>query len=384
MIFRSDRSALKYLGFAAGSIAAASLLTIAIEPLFGGKAPLFFFIVAVVLSAAYGGLAAGLLATAFGVGVAFLGFTPEVLVVAIAHSGLVVFAGLGIGLSIIVGYLKRTNAELRSAKGHLETSNQKLAERSEALSQANEELQRFAYALAHDLNAPLRGIAVLTDLFVQRNSDKIDESSRECAAMITGRVQRMQSMIKGLLDYAAVAEKPEDRGLVDCDLLVQRVIQDLDAVIAESGAQITVGNLPMVRATESHLDQVFANLISNAIKYRPSVRTPQVHISVAERGTDWLFCVRDNGIGLDMKFANDIFGMFKRLHADNQYGGSGIGLALCKIVIERHGGNIWVESELGKGSRFFFTFPKGEMESMEPFTSPREAEMKVVRHAASA
>jgi light-regulated signal transduction histidine kinase (bacteriophytochrome) len=195
-------------------------------------------------------------------------------------------------------------------------------------------------------------------LLVQRNAEKLDDSSKECAGMIVNRVQRMQSMIKGLLDYAAAVEKPEERAVVDCNELVTRALQDLDSSVKDCGAQITVDSLPSVPATESHLVQVFSNLIGNGIKYRPSIRIPQIHISAIEKESEWVFCVTDNGIGLDMKYAKDIFGMFKRLHNEDEYEGSGIGLALSKIVIERHGGRIWVESELGKGSRFLFTLPK--------------------------
>jgi light-regulated signal transduction histidine kinase (bacteriophytochrome) len=277
---------------------------------------------------------------------------------AVAYSGVILFAVFGLTMSLLLGHLQKAGVATAEAKACLEVANRKLEERGVALSQANDELQRFAYALAHDLNTPLRGISALTDLLVQRNFEKLDESSRECGAMIVNRVQRMQNMIKGLLDYASAVEKPEERTLLDSRAAVERAIQDLDSAIQECNAQITVDPLPPVRATESHLVQVFSNLISNAIKYRPSVRQPQIHISASERADDWVFCVSDNGIGLDMKYAEEIFGMFRRLHGEGRYEGSGIGLALCRIVVQRHGGRIWVESEVGHGCRFFFTLPK--------------------------
>jgi signal transduction histidine kinase len=337
----------------------ATLLTIAIAKYFGGRAPLIFFVAAVVFSAAYGGLGPGLLATVLSVGIVQAFLNPEMLVLTVAHSNVVLFGVLGIGISLILGRLQTANVALSTAKTHLQVVNENLANRTESLSQANEELQRFAYAVAHDLNAPLRGISALTELLVQRNAEKLDDSSKECAGMIVNRVQRMQSMIKGLLDYAAAVEKPEERAIVDCNELVTRALQDLDSSVKGCGAQISLDPLPSVPATESHLVQVFSNLISNGIKYRPSIRFPQIHISAIEKESEWVFCVTDNGIGLDMKYAKDIFGMFKRLHNEDEYEGSGIGLALSKIVIERHGGRIWVESELGKGSRFLFTLPKG-------------------------
>ena len=141
--------------------------------------------------------------------------------------------------------------------------------------------------------------------------------------------------------------------------LVNRAMEDLDSAIKECGAEITVDPLPCIAATGSHLVQVFSNLMSNALKYRPSVRQPQIQISASERSDDWTFRVRDNGVGIEMQYAGEIFGMFRRLHSDdNSYPGNGIGLALCKMIVERHGGRIWVESEIGKGCRFFFTIPK--------------------------
>ena len=358
MMQRLKRSSLACYLVSVVLVFIATLLTIAIAKYFGGRAPLIFFVAAVVFSAAYGGLGPGLLATVLSVGIVQAFLNPEMLVLTVAHSNVVLFGVLGIGISLILGRLQMANAALSTAKTRLQVVNENLANRTESLSQANEELQRFAYAVAHDLNAPLRGISALTELLVQRNAEKLDDSSKECAGMIVNRVQRMQSMIKGLLDYAAAVEKPEERAVVDCNELVTRALQDLDSSVKDCGAQITVDSLPSVPATESHLVQVFSNLIGNGIKYRPSIRIPQIHISAIEKESEWVFCVTDNGIGLDMKYAKDIFGMFKRLHNEDEYEGSGIGLALSKIVIERHGGRIWVESELGKGSRFLFTLPK--------------------------
>ncbi len=358
MILRLDRSSLTRYAVAVLSATVAAGLTAAIEPFFQGKAPLFFFIVAALVSAAFGGLGPGLVATGLGFAIIAVFFQPQLLFLSVAHSSLIVFGVLGVGISVVMGHLRRNNAALVLAKENLESANEKLTERSKALAQANEELQRFAYALAHDLTTPLRGISTLTELLVHRNIETLDESSKECAQMIVRRVQRTLSMIKGLLDYAAAGEEPEERVLVDCNDLVNRAMEDLDSAIKECGAEITVDPLPLIPAKGSHLVQVFSNLMSNALKYRPSVRRPQIHISASERRDDWVFCVSDNGIGLDMQYADEIFGMFRRLHRDESYPGNGIGLALCKMIVERHGGRIWVESEIGRGCRFFFTIPK--------------------------
>jgi signal transduction histidine kinase len=365
MFLHLDRSDLKRYSCSVLSVFAAAVLTLAITPLFHGKAPLIFFTVGAVISAAYGGVGPGLLTTGLSVATVLAFFDPSILVLAAAHSSLILFAALGTGLSLILGHLRKANTALARAKERLDVANKALLERTDALSQANEELQRFAFALAHDLNTPLRGISALTELLIERNAEKLDESSTECGGLIVNKVKRMQALIKGLLEYAAATETPErkisleQRILTDCNLVLEEAKLALDSVIRLSGAQITASPLPSVPATESQLVQVFSNLIGNAAKYCPGIRKPQIHISASEQVDNWIFCVSDNGIGLDMKYAEDIFGLFKRLHGEGQFEGSGIGLALCKTVIQRHGGRIWVESELGKGCRFFFTLPKG-------------------------
>lgn len=341
----------------------ATILTIAVEPFFAGRAPLVFFTIAVILAAAYGGTGAGLLATVLGIGVALLLFQDHVFALVMAQSSVTLFAVVGVAIAVVVGKLRGLNAALTATRDQLEAANQelklandKLSQQGEILWRSNEELQRFAYSLAHDLHNPLRSIGALTDLLVGRNAEKLDESSKECARMITDGVKRMESMIRSLLDYAA-AVGSDDEGDSDCNSVVEWVIRDLHYAIETSGTVVEVERLPVVPVNESQLVQVFSNLIGNAIKYRGAPK-PKVQISAKEQGAEWLFAVKDNGIGLDMHYAQDIFGMFKRLHNSNGYEGSGVGLALCKLVIQRYRGRIWVESQPGHGSTFFFTLPK--------------------------
>ncbi len=375
MFSHFDRTDLKPYACSVLSTGAATVLTLAIEPLFHGKAPLFFFTVATIISAAYGGAGPGLLATGLSIAMVLSVFKADVLVLAVAHSSLILFAALGVGISLILGHLRKTNAALASSKARLAVANKELSERTEALTQANQELQRFAYSLAHDLNTPLRGISALTDLFVERNAEKLDASSKECAGIIVNKVKRMQSLIKGLLDYAAAGGSSEDRtaleerALVDCNAVFEQAKQDLDTAIELSGARITVAPLPSVPAIENQLVQVFSNLIGNAIKYCPSTRQPQLYISAGEQGEDWVFCVRDNGIGLDMKYADEIFGLFRRLHAEDQFEGSGIGLALCKSTCPSSCGTVdasgWSrKSERGADS--FLRFPRESAARRQP------------------
>jgi light-regulated signal transduction histidine kinase (bacteriophytochrome) len=351
------------------SVMASAVLTLAIQPFFNGKAPLFFFTIAVILSASYGGLVTGLLATALS------GFTVRWLfgepVLMMAQYGLTVFTLVGVVASVFIERLHRMNVRLAQSNVEVEASKQKISEQADTLRRlnaklskqtqgllkANDELQRFAYALAHDLNTPLRGIHTLTELLLHRNAGKLDDRSRECAALIVDKARGMESMIQGLLDYASAVDKPDERAATDANRIVVRAVQDLDSAIAATHARITWDALPCVYATEALLVRVFTNLIGNAVKYCPKDRNPEVHISATQQNGDGVFCVRDNGIGLDMKYADDIFGMFSRLHPAGEFEGSGIGLALCRMVIHRHGGRIWVESEPGSGCRFFFTLP---------------------------
>jgi len=338
------------------SVCAATVVTLAIAPLFGGKAPLFFFTIAVIISASFG-LLPGLAATALSIVSVSLLFR-EIFTLVLAHSSLPLFALVGAGISIMMGRLHKANAALLETKEALQHANERLSERSRALALANEELQKFAYALAHDLNAPMRSIRTLTELLAKRNSSNFDENSKECADLIVSRAHRMQSMIDGLLHYAAAVDKPAEKVRTNISEVVHRSLQDLDAMIHTSGAEVKVDNpLPCVDAVESQLVQVFSNLIGNGIKYCPHGQKPQIQISAREHSDEYIISVTDNGIGIDMQYAETIFGMFQRLHTE-EYEGSGIGLALCKAVVERHGGRIWVESKPGDGSNFCFTLPK--------------------------
>src|SRR5579883_244166 len=216
------------------SVAVADGLTVSIESLFAGRAPLIFFILASVVSSAYGGVGPGLAATALGAILVILQFQTQVVLLKVTHASAILFVVLGIAISFVMGRLRTTNAKLAGTRDRLEAANNLLSQRTRDLAQANEELQRFAYALAHDLSTPLRGISALTDLLVQRNEGRFDESSKECAAMIVSRVRRTLSMIKGLLDYAAASEKPGERTYVDCNAAVAQALSDLDPAIQES------------------------------------------------------------------------------------------------------------------------------------------------------
>jgi light-regulated signal transduction histidine kinase (bacteriophytochrome) len=225
------------------------------------------------------------------------------------------------------------------------------------LARSNKELEHFAYVASHDLQEPLRKIASFTELLAGRYKEKLDDKAGTYIGYIVDGAHRMQTLINDLLSFSRVTTRGKEFVAVDCNALVQRVLSDLELVIQKSGARVLVSGLPSVAADEIQLGQVFQNLIGNAIKYQSKDRAPAVHVSAAGKDNEWLFSVRDNGIGIDPRYFDRIFLLFQRLHSREEYSGTGMGLAIVKKIVERHGGRVWVESEPGKGSTFFFTLP---------------------------
>ena len=226
----------------------------------------------------------------------------------------------------------------------------------EALKTTNAELQHFAYALTHDLQEPLRMVVNFTELLGREYAGKLGEEADQFISYSVEGALRIESLLKALLAHWEVAERePDSFAPVDCGAVLAKTLLNLEAAIAQSGAVITSDPLPTVVAEEVLLMQVFQNLISNSIKYRGE-ETPRIHISATRDAEGWLFAVRDNGIGIEPQDTDRVFGMFTRLHG-REIPGSGIGLAICKKVVERQGGRIWVESEAGRGATFKFTIP---------------------------
>jgi light-regulated signal transduction histidine kinase (bacteriophytochrome) len=233
----------------------------------------------------------------------------------------------------------------------------------EELNRSNEELEQFAYVASHDLQEPLRMVASYTQLLSKRYKGKLDSDADEFIAFAVDGVNRMQRLIQDLLTYSRVGKTGLELLGVPSDRALQQALLSLSGAVEESGALVTHGPLPEVVADEVQLVQLFQNLVGNAIKYQ-GAGVPHVHISAAKNGAPkWMFSVQDSGLGIESQYFERIFGMFQRLHKRDEYDGTGMGLAICKKIVERHGGTISVESEPGHGSTFHFDLAASEPRS---------------------
>jgi PAS domain S-box-containing protein len=234
---------------------------------------------------------------------------------------------------------------------------EELKKLSDELARSNADLQHFAFTASHDLQEPIIVVAGFVKLLAKRYKGKLDEKADEFIDHAINGTERMQVLIKDLLDYSRVGSKGKSYTSTDCLSALDNAVFNLQIAIKESGAVITHDDLPNVMADSLQLARLFQNLISNAIKFRGK-EAAKIHLSSRQKEDEWIFSIKDNGIGIDPKFSEQIFVMFQRLHTKKEYPGTGIGLATCKKIIEHHGGRIWVESEQGKGSTFYFTIPK--------------------------
>jgi signal transduction histidine kinase len=237
-----------------------------------------------------------------------------------------------------------------------------LLQKAEELGRSNKELEQFAYVASHDLQEPLRMVASYTQLLGKRYKDKLDSEAAEYIGFAVDGVNRMQALIRDLLQLSRVGSGEKAFEALDCVEVLGEASSMLERSISERHAIITYTPLPKLKADRAQLVQLFQNLIDNAIKYCPD-DTPAIHITANSSGRTWRFSLKDNGIGIAPENVERIFEIFKRLHTHEQYPGTGIGLALCKKIVERHGGRIWVESELGRGATFYFTLPAMDREA---------------------
>lgn len=250
------------------------------------------------------------------------------------------------------------NEELRAEIAERSRAEAALESQTDALAQSNAELEMFAYAASHDLSEPLRAIAGPASLIARRYRGALDDDADELIGFITDGCERMGALIADLLAYSRVGRIEEQWQPVSCNALTRRVLSALAPAIEEAGASVSVADLPTVTAEATQLAQVFQNLVSNAIKFRRLDVAPAVTIDAARSDLGWIFRVSDNGIGIHARHRDRVFGMFKRLHARDEYPGTGIGLALVKKIIDRHGGTIVItDGPNGIGTTFAFTIP---------------------------
>ncbi len=257
------------------------------------------------------------------------------------------------GIATVIGDEKGEPIGYQST--NLDITERKRAD--EELARSNRELQQFAYVSSHDLQEPLRMISSFVQLIEKRYKGKLDKDADEFIAYIVEGTSRMQRMIQDLLIFSRVQSRGAEFAPVDINQVFEKTVFFHQIMITEAGALVTKDDLPTVMGDETQLSQLFGNLIDNAIKFRRAEETPNVHISAQRKGNNWEFSVQDNGIGIDPQYFDRIFIIFQRLHSREAYEGTGIGLAICMRIVERHGGRIWVESEPGRGSLFHFTLP---------------------------
>jgi light-regulated signal transduction histidine kinase (bacteriophytochrome) len=231
-----------------------------------------------------------------------------------------------------------------------------LRKKTEELVRSNEDLQQFAYVSSHDLQEPLRMVTSYVQLLAKRYQGKLDPDADEFIEFAVDGATRMRRLINDLLTYSRVGTRGNELAPIDSEAVFKQSLSNLRVAIEEKGATVTHEPLPTVMADDMQLGQLFQNLVGNAIKFHQE-EAPQVYISAHQSNGEWVFSVRDNGIGIDPKFKESIFVIFQRLHGKDKYPGTGIGLAVCKKIVERHGGRIWVESEVGQGATFYFTLP---------------------------
>jgi PAS domain S-box-containing protein len=268
--------------------------------------------------------------------------------------------GERIPVEVNVNYLNFDGSEYHCAFVRDITARKRAAEalerKARELAASNAELEQFAYAASHDLQEPLRMIASYAQLLARRYRGKLDGDADEFIRFIVEGAERMQTLIRDLLAYSRAGRASQTPARVDLQDCAQVSLANLRAMLEESAAAVEIRPLPELVGQRSQLIQLFQNLIGNALKYH-GADPPRVHVSAERRGSEWLFSVRDNGIGIDPQYREQVFDLFRRLHSRNEYAGTGIGLAICKKIVESHGGRIWVESEPGCGATFHFTLP---------------------------
>jgi light-regulated signal transduction histidine kinase (bacteriophytochrome) len=264
------------------------------------------------------------------------------------------------GVAFDITRMKQADEELKALNQTLE---QRVAERTavaeqrtQELARSNAELQEFAYVASHDLQEPLLAVSSFATWLARTYENQLDATAQDRIERIVNGAVRMQRLIGDLLTYSRVGRQRKPFAPIECERVLNETLANLRVAVEESGGEVTADRLPTVLADELELSQLFQNLIGNALKFR-GAEPVRIHVGARRQNGEWVLSVRDNGIGIDPKYGERIFQIFQRLHGRSKYPGTGIGLAICKKIVERHGGRIWVESEAGRGSTFLFTLP---------------------------
>ena len=274
---------------------------------------------------------------------------------------------IAIKQAILFEKLQQSNQALAESKKDLELKvnertrelklvNHQLLNLNQELTRSNKELEQFAYIVSHDLREPLRMVTSFTQLLEQKYSANLDADADQIIGFAVDGANRMEDLINDLLEYSRVGSRTRVLDIVDTNTILEQVLSNLKIVISETNTQIILETLPPIVGDTTQLIQLWQNLIANSIKYH-GVESPLIEIGATSELEQYLFWVKDNGIGIDPKYSDRIFQIFQRLHTKQEYPGTGTGLAICYKIVERHGGKIWVESELGKGATFYFTLP---------------------------
>ncbi|MFZ4707375.1 MAG: sensor histidine kinase [Bacteroidales bacterium] len=257
------------------------------------------------------------------------------------------------GFGGVIGFISKQNTNrYHKAKSLLA---EELMITNKALENSNKELEQFAYVASHDLQEPLRMVSSYTQLLANRYKDKLDQDANDFIQYAVDGSSRMQKLINDLLDYSRITMQGKEYALIDTSKLLKQTILTMKDLINETSASITNDDLPGVKADESQISRVFQNLIQNALKFSKKSEMPKIHISCKKKNDFYEFAVRDNGIGIDMQYHERVFTIFQRLHSKREFPGTGIGLSICKRIIERHGGEIWFDSKENEGTTFYFT-----------------------------
>jgi signal transduction histidine kinase len=378
--------ALRY-GAAVASVTLATAVGATLAPVLQGEMPFVPFFAATAATAWFGGLGPSLLSTALGfvAGMRFVVRPDHRWWTATPHNLTVAGTYLVGALTIViisramnraseraverqielereVGERVQAEEALRKAHDELEV---RVQERTAELARSNAELQQFAYVASHDLQEPLRMVSNFTQLLADRYGAKLDNNAREFIAYAVEGATRMQTLVQDLLALSRVGTRGKDLTVVRLDEAVDRAVANLEFTIQENGALVSHDELPAVMADSLQMMQLFQNLIGNGIKFK-GAEPPRVYISAVRNRKEWTFSVRDNGIGFEPQYAERIFAVFQRLHSRDEYEGNGIGLSICRKIVERHQGRIWAESKPGSGTTFYFTMPAAGVPEARP------------------